>query len=145
MGKTNWKHVFLGGLMAWIVLEILFVVALATYLKDLWDPAILAVNPDFEDTPGLQIFYVVFHLIAAILAVWLYSAIRPRLGAGPKTALIAGLFVWFFYGLSFGLNAGAMGLIPTKVLVADSLTTLVQYVVATLAGAWIYKEEQVAQ
>ena len=140
MGKTNWKRVFLGGVVAWIVLEILFVVALKIYLKGFWDPAILAVNPDFEDTTGLQLIYLVFHLVAAILAVWLYSAIRPRLGAGPKTALIAGLFVWFFYGLCFGLNAGAMGLIPTNVLVADSLTTLVQYVVATLAGAWVYKE-----
>ena len=110
-------------------------------MKGFWDPAILAVNPDFEDTTGLQLIYLVFHLVAAILAVWLYSAIRPRLGAGPKTALIAGLFVWFFYGLCFGLNAGAMGLIPTNVLVADSLTTLVQYVVATLAGAWVYKEQ----
>ncbi|HSE60477.1 MAG TPA: hypothetical protein VLA99_17380 [Nitrospiraceae bacterium] len=34
-------------------------------------------------------------LAAALLsALWLYAAIRPRFGAGPKTALYAGLGVW---------------------------------------------------
>jgi hypothetical protein len=141
MGKTNWKRVFLGGLLAWIVLEIIYVVALVTYLKDLWDPALLAVNPDFRDSVGLQIFFAVFHLIAGILAVWLYSAIRPRLGAGPKTAVIAGLFVWIFCGLSFGATLGALGIFPARILVFDSLTTLVMFVAATLAGAWVYKEQ----
>jgi hypothetical protein len=110
-------------------------------LKDLWDPALLAVNPDFRDSVGLQIFFAVFHLIAGILAVWLYSAIRPRLGAGPKTAVIAGLFVWIFCGLSFGATLGALGIFPARILVFDSLTTLVMFVAATLAGAWVYKEQ----
>ena len=141
MGKTNWKQVFLGGVVAWIVIEILFVAAAVIYLKNLWDPALLAVNPDFKDTIGFQIFWAAFHLVSGILAVWLYSAIRPRYGAGPKTAVIAGLFVWTLSGLAFGAMVGAMGLFPVRVLVFDSLTTLVMFVVATLAGAWVYKEE----
>ena len=30
-----------------------------------------------------------------VTAVWLYAAIRPRYGAGAKTALCAGSAVWF--------------------------------------------------
>ena len=33
--------------------------------------------------------------LIGLFAGWLYAAIRPRYGAGPKTALCAGLFVWF--------------------------------------------------
>jgi hypothetical protein len=38
-----------------------------------------------------------FNLIGlayGILMVWLYVAIRPRYGAGPKTAALAGLAAW---------------------------------------------------
>ena len=34
----------------------------------------------------------------AFVTVWLYAAIRPRFGPGPKTAICAGLIVW---GLSY--------------------------------------------
>ena len=142
MGKTNWKRVFLGGVVAWIILEILFIVVGLTYLKSIWDPAVLALKPDFVDTIGFQIFWALLHLVTGILAVWLYSAIRPRYGAGPKTALIAGLAVWILCPLSFDLIVGAFGFFPAKVLVPDILTTLVMYVVATLAGAWVYKEQE---
>jgi hypothetical protein len=29
-----------------------------------------------------------------LLMVWLYTAVRPRLGPGPKTAVCVGLLVW---------------------------------------------------
>ena len=142
MGKTNWKRVFLGGLVAGIVLEILFVVAALTYIKSVWDPAVLALMPDYKDTTGLQVFWAYLNIVTGILAVWLYSAIRPRYGAGPKTALIAGLFVWTLCPLSFDLTVFALGLFPANVVAIDSLTNLVMYVVATLAGAWVYKEQE---
>src|SRR5262249_22206685 len=36
-------------------------------------------------------------------AVWLYAAIRPRFGAGPRTALIAGVAVWVLAHLWSGV------------------------------------------
>jgi hypothetical protein len=35
-----------------------------------------------------------------------------------------------------------MGIFPAKVLIFNSLTALVMFVVATLAGAWVYKEQE---
>ena len=77
-----------------------------------------------------------------ILAVWLYSTIRPRYGAGPKTAVVAGLAVWILNDVLPAVTLGEAGLYPANVLVINSLTSLVRYTIATLAGAWIYKEEQ---
>ena len=142
MGKTNWTRVFLGGLLAGVVLNILNFAALAIYLKNLWNPALEAVNPAFQETTAFQAFWVIFHFVSGILAVWLYSAIRPRYGAGPKTALIAGLAVWILQGLSFGVISGSFGLFPSKVLVIDAITILVTIILSTLAGTWIYKEPE---
>ena len=51
-----------------------------------------------------------------IAAVWLYAAIRPRYGAGPRTAVIAGLAVWVMADLWSGiyLGMGFMGLITPR-------------------------------
>ena len=38
--------------------------------------------------------FLAWGFLVGIFAVWLYAAIRPRYGAGPKTALCAGAAVW---------------------------------------------------
>jgi hypothetical protein len=141
MGKTNWKRVFLGGLVAWIVLEILLWIAWVIYLEDPMNSALKAVNPAFKVTTGYEILWLGIYLAAGIITVWLYSAMRPRYGAGPKTAVIAGVTVWFLCVLLFDVASGSFGLFPNSLLVIDSITHLVMYVVAALAGAWIYKEQ----
>jgi len=117
MGKTNWTRVFLGGLLAGVVLNILYFVFLLM----------------FNEANGLWIYLIVYYFITGILAVWLYSAIRPRYGAGPKTAVIAGLTVGALFGLTF---------LIFWISVIDVVAGLVMYVVATLAGAWVYKEQE---
>jgi hypothetical protein len=140
MQRTNWRLVFLGGLLAGIVMNILGFLALEIYLRKLWNPALEALNPTFQETIGFQIFWAVLYLISGILAVWLYSAIRPRYGSGPKTAFLAGFMFWVLSGLSFAVVLGSLGLFPVNLLVIDSLTYLVMLVVATLLGASIYQE-----
>ncbi len=141
MGKTNWKRVFLGGLLAGLVLNILGFATIAIYLREIWKPAVEALNPAFNETAGFWIFWIVNYFILGVLAVWLYSAIRPRYGAGAKTAVVAGIGVWVLCGLSFAATSASFGLFPTNLLVIDSITFLVMLVVATLLGAWIYKEQ----
>ena len=142
MGKTNWKRVFLGGLLAGAVIIVLGFATYAIYLEKLWTPAMEALGLSTQMSVGLYILAVVMSLIVGILAIWLYSAIRPRYGAGVKTALIAGIAFWVLSGLLTYISYGAMGMFPTNVLVIDGLTGLVILVVATLVGAWVYKEKE---
>jgi hypothetical protein len=141
MGKINWNRVFLGGLLAGVVLIVLGYVTLAVYLRNVVDPELAALGHPVQQTVGFQMFWIVFNFISGILAVWLYAAIRPRYGAGPKTAICAGLAVWALQGLSYDASSAAFGLFQAKAVVADALTALVMYVLATLAGAWVYKEQ----
>jgi hypothetical protein len=141
MGKTNWSRVFLGGLLAGVVMNILVIASSAIYLGKLWRFALQALNPAFHESTGFWASWIVFYLILGILAVWLYSGIRPRYGAGPKTAMIAGLAVWVLCGLSYAVISAVFGLFPANLLVIDALTSLVASILATLLGAWIYKEQ----
>ena len=141
MGKINWSRVFLGGLLAGIVIIVLGFVTFLWYLKGLYDPALQALGHPVSASAGLYILAIVSSLISGILAVWLYSAIRPRYGAGAKTAVCAGLFFWVLGSLGPAVSLGIMGLFPANVLAIDSLTGLVICVVATLLGAWVYKEQ----
>jgi hypothetical protein len=142
MGKTNRARVFLGGLLAGVVFNIILFAAGAIYLNDLFGPALKVLNPTYQETTGSQIFWIVLNFVSGILVVWLYSAIRPRYGAGPKTAIITGLFFWVIGPLTLDAIWGAMQLFPGTTLLADSLTGLVMVVVGTLAGAWIYREQE---
>ncbi len=141
MGKINWSRVLLGGLLAGVVFIVLGFAAYAMYLKRLYDPVLETLGHPFSASAGIYVFSIVFSLVIGILAVWLYSAIRPRYGAGAKTALCAGLAFWAFTSLFPNISIGSMGLFPASVLLIDSLTGLVTSVVATLAGAWVYKEQ----
>ncbi len=79
--------------------------------------------------------------VLGIAIVWLYAAIRPRYGAGPKTALCAGLAVWFFVWLwGFG-GTVVMGLYPTKLVLITVIWGLFEVPIAAVVGAWPYKEE----
>jgi hypothetical protein len=78
--------------------------------------------------------------IVGILTVWLYAAIRPRYGPGPKTAIYAGLTVWFLAYLRSRLGLVALGVFSTGLMAFAVLWAFVEMILASLAGAWLYKE-----
>ena len=140
MGKINWGRVFLGGLLAGVVFIVLGFAAYAMYLEELYVPAMEELGHPIQESVGFYVFSIVLSFVVGIFAVWLYAAIRPRYGAGAKTAVIAGLAFWILGGLFPAISFGFMGLFPANVLFVDGLTGLVICVVATFLGAWVYKE-----
>lgn len=47
---------------------------------------------------------------------------------------------WLFVHATFSLAAGTMELLPQKILLVSAAWSLPETLVATLAGAWIYRE-----
>jgi hypothetical protein len=80
-------------------------------------------------------------IFIGLVALWIYVGIRPRFGAGPKTAIYAGLAVWI---LAFLLpNTTFMyisHLYSHHLTLYTTLGNLVGCVLATLVGAALYKE-----
>jgi hypothetical protein len=87
-----------------------------------------------------MILWIIMDLIQGIGGVWIYVAIRPRFGAGPKTALLAGLMLWLVSKLAVALDILALGVLPHKILHGQLIGSFVGILLAVLIGAWLYKE-----
>jgi hypothetical protein len=140
MGKINWGRVVLGGLAAGVVLNIVDYVLYGVWLRPEFAATMQALGKPPGATDSLIPLFVVVDFVFGIGLVWLYAAIRPRYGAGVKTAVIAGVAVWFFISLLRSISEAPMGLFPQRVYTLGTCVTLVAYVIAGTAGAYFYKE-----
>ena len=140
MERINTGRVILGGIIAGIVANILGVLVDGVILAPQWAAAMKALGKGDFSTNQLIAFNVV-GLIYGVFAVWLYAAIRPRYGAGPKTALLAGLAVWVAgVLLPNAAFMGVAGLFPTDLTAMTTLAGAVEWAAAILAGAALYTE-----
>jgi hypothetical protein len=65
---------------------------------------------------------------------------RTRLGPGPKTALVTALIVWFcVYAYSGTINMLLIN-VPPRLILMILAWGLIEYPLAILAGASLYKE-----
>jgi hypothetical protein len=140
MNNINFGRVILGGIVAGIVLNIgeflLNAKVLAAPMRE------FALRHNFPpDPPGNAIAVATaMTLIMGVVLVLGYACIRTRLGAGVKTAVIAGLFAWFAVYLYSGMvNSVFMGLTSGTIALLV-VWGLVEYIIAAIAGAWLYKE-----
>ncbi len=144
MGKIAWGRVFLGGLVAgvlWWVFEALVHGMLCG--QDFMN-AMTALGKTKEQMEAGRMHFMalvtVWSLLGGILGVWLYAAIRPRFGPGPKTAMIAGIALWMAACLLPSLIYYAMALWPTKLTSIPLATSFFESIIATTVGASLYKE-----
>lgn len=148
MGRINWGRVSLCGLLAGAIWGALYAIALPLVGGDF-----LAALPGGHDqpptlpgghhipgtSPFLRGMVMLSPLVLGISIMWLYAAIRPRYGPGPKTAAVAGFALWFFASCVDAFWA-AMGAVPLGVLVGPVAAALPITLVAAVVGAWSYKE-----
>jgi hypothetical protein len=139
MGKINLKGVIVGGLVAGVVLNIVDFILFGVVLKDDMNAAMQALGKPAVST-NMIMWFVLIDFLYGIFLVWLYAAIRPRFGIGPKTAMWAGFATWVLYGLLHALSEAPMGFFPQNLTVIATLVMLVQYPVAAVAGAKFYTE-----
>jgi hypothetical protein len=141
MARTNQVRVLLGGLLAGLVINIVEFITNGVVLRDAWGKAMQTLGKPAQVSAGAIVIFNIWGFLLGIAAVGLYAAIRPRYAAGPKTAIRAGVFTWAVGVFLANLSNYPLGLFPTRLLVVSSIVALVEIVVATLVGAWVYKEE----
>jgi hypothetical protein len=129
----------LGGLLAGLIINAGEAILNAALMKEPWEVALRGMNLD----PAKQnlAVYIIGGFLLGIATVWLYAAIRPRFGAGPKTAVIAGLAVWFFASLYGWSTLLASGMFSMSLAVMCAGWAVLEFPIAAVAGAWLYREE----
>ncbi len=140
MIKINMGRVVLGGLAAGLVINIGEFILNMPILGNQWADAMKALNrPPMDAAPPT--FFVILAFVLGILTVWLYAAIRPRFGKGPKTAISAGLMMWLLAILYPMAGMLPMNLFPRNLMVTAALWELFELPIAALVGAWLYRED----
>src|SRR2546430_6136906 len=134
MGKINWGRVVVGGLLAGVVLNIVDSVFFGVIMKQEIAAAMQALGRQPGAMDSLVPLFVVLDFVTGIGLLWVYAAIRPRFGAGAKTAVIAGVVVWVFVGLLHALGEAPMGLFPQEMYTGGKGVGLVQDAVAGGGG-----------
>ena len=139
MGKIDTGRVILGGIVAGIIIDIFEYVLNGIVLANDWTDIVAAHN---LPTMGMHeiIAFNIIGLIIGIAAVWTYAAIRPRFGAGPKTAVYAALLTWVVGYVLADATPEIIGLFSMSMFLMLVGVGLVEIVVATVAGAYFYNE-----
>jgi MFS family permease len=143
MGKINGARVILGGLVAGVIINVSEYILNGVVLAKDMEAAVSALGKQMGQTQLAM--FTVWGFLVGIFAVWLYAAIRPRYGAGPKAAVTAGVAVWCLGYLLAAVTPIALNLFPPGVMVMGLAVGLVEVILGTLAGAWIYREETTEQ
>ncbi|MGC1459872.1 MAG: hypothetical protein WA825_16470 [Steroidobacteraceae bacterium] len=138
MNKINLGRVLLGGLVAGIVIDIIEIVANGLLAVDL--TATLKALGQQPPSRSAIVTFSALGLVTGIASIWSYAAIRPRFGAGARTAVIAGLGIWVVgYAVPYAYNV-AHGVLPFRLGVILGLVGLVEIILACIAGSAVYKE-----
>ena len=144
VGKINWSRVVRGGLLWAAVYGTLAAPLMYLFLAREFIEGLEAIGRPLQLSPSLIAFLVPFGLVFTvtwgILAVWLYAAIRPRYGPGPKSAVAAAVAVWLLSVVAPLSHLAAFGVASGPFVAIDLAAELVLILSATLVGARQYKD-----
>jgi hypothetical protein len=141
----NTSRVILGGLAAGVVMNVIGFVVNGMLLGPKMSAEMEAVVPGISAkmmTPAGMGEEIVSQFVIGTLIVFLYAAMRPRFGAGPRTAVFAALVPWIC-GLFFYSGWLLSGMMTSTTYAVVSIAALINVIIGGMVGAWLYREEAV--
>jgi len=141
MGQLNWKRLILGGLLAGLIIDASEALVNGVIFAGNWDSVMANLNRPTTFSMKQMVALNLWGFITGITMMWFYASIRPRYGAGPKTAVIAGVGVWLMAYALGGAFPVIVHMFPRRLSAITMLLALVEAVIAALVGAMIYQEE----
>jgi hypothetical protein len=139
MSRINLGRVAIGGLLAGLIINVSEAFLNGVLLMEQMNAAMAALNRPPVDG-GMVVWFVLFGFGLGFMLVWTYAAIRPRFGAGIKTAICASTLVWGLAYLYPNLFMIIVNLFPRDMMIIVTIWGLVEIILAGIAGAWLYKE-----
>lgn len=139
MNNINFGRVILGGLVTGLILNLGEFLLNEVVFRKQMEEMLAGMN---TPRPGGSFIATAVGItfLLGIVIVCIYAMIRPRFGPGPKTAIIAAFVAWFCVYFYCGiLNATLFGM-PAQFMLLGMLWGIIEYILAALAGAWLYKE-----
>ena len=141
MGRINAGRVIIGGLVAGVIAN-LFDYFINTHLmaeESMANARLRNLDPAVLLGSSVMVTWIVVDFLLGLTLVFTYAAMRPRFGAGPRTAVIAAVTIWFAIGIIV-YGFATMGYFTMNVYWKSAIYSLLTMLVAGIAGAAVYKE-----
>ena len=141
MSGINTGKVVAGGLLAGVVYNAIDFLINGMVMREEFgaNAARLGLDAASQEAPAVIATWVAVDFLFGFVAVFLYAAMRPRFGPGPKTAIYAGLVIWLI-GSGLLLGFSQSGIFTMGIFAKMLPLTLVNALVGAVAGAAVYKE-----
>jgi len=141
MATINWGRLILGGLVAAIIMFLTDGFMHEQLLKSEWQAVytgLRAVEPAHQSSS--LVYFGLFELGRGFVSLLLYATMRTHFGAGPKTAVLAGIVGWIAFSLTGPAQFIPLGFFSNALWMKVAALQLVTSIIATIAGAAIYKD-----
>ena len=138
----NRQKIVVAGLVAGLVLNVLDFVTYWYVVGDALKAAMDAVNPSLSAamlSTHAMVTGIVMDFLLGIILVWLYAAMRPRYGAGPRNALMAAFFVWLVSAFAYSI-LHTMGMMSMHLWLLMVCMSLIALGISALVGGKLYSE-----
>ncbi len=141
MSKINWARLLLGGLIAAIICFVTDGLMHEMILKADWTAVYAALDATAPtESAGSMVYFAVFELGRGMIALFIYVLMRPFFSPGPKTAVLAAIVAWLAFSVSTPAQFIPLGFISNALWIKMVGIHLVTTIIATLAGAALYKD-----
>lgn len=141
MPKLNWSRIIIGGLIAAVICFLTDGFFHESVVRADWESVYAGLGArEPTENAGSMVYFAIFELGRGFISIFLYALMRQPFKPGPKTAVLAGIVAWLAFSVT-----GPAQFIPLefyshalwgKVAAFQLVTTIV----ATIAGAAIYKD-----
>jgi hypothetical protein len=139
--KLNWSRIIIGGLIAAVICFLTDGFFHERVVRADWEAVYRGLGArEPAENAGSMVYFAIFELGRGFVSLFLYALMRQPFKPGPKTAVLAGIVAWLAFSVT-----GPAEFIPLefyshalwgKVAAFQLVTTIV----ATIAGAAIYKD-----
>jgi hypothetical protein len=141
MPRLNWLRFFLGALIASVIMfmtdgflhERVFTADWASVYAN------LGVAEPHHEAAGI-LYFAIFEIGRGFVSMFLYVLMQSFFGPGPKTAILAGVVGWIAFSLTGPTQFIPLGFYSNALWVKVAAAQLVTSIVATIAGAALYKD-----
>jgi len=142
MKDVNWGRFTAGALIAAAILFVSDGFLHQRVVTSLWHAVYEALAATPPDHSGFAMaWFFVYEAGRGFLAMFLYVLLRPRLGAGAKTAAWAGVVTWVAFSLTGPAQFIPIGFSSPELWFSIAVYQLVFTLIAAIAGAAPYSEK----
>jgi len=141
MAQINWGRLIVGTLIAAIIMFVTDGFIHEAIAKADWRAVYEGLGAREPEPHGLSmVYFAIFELGRGFTAMMFYVLMRAFFGAGPKTAVIAGITSWIAFSLTGPVQFIPLGFFSHALWLKVGAVQLLASIVGTIAGAALYKD-----